>query len=329
MKTAGVQYSEAFAGSGEYAAVMLVRSVTRARPKSLILLDEPEVSLHPAAQRGVVAFLSDAARRWHHQVVFATHAPEMVRGLPVNAIKVLTVRADDGRVDIPTQDVAAYAAFDAVGASYDRPTVVVEDRLAEVLVKRAIQNLPIAGSVDVRFVPGGAETLWAHYMPMWAHDDRTSLLLLLDGDQRAEAPPPSANVGPNDLEVVLVESMKGIEPKLPYGASEANSQENREKSLRKVLDWRRLFVDFLSVRTPEEFLLRNFAARENYELPDGEKLDSKVEWHKIAASELDRDASGDEIFVFQQAELSKVSLEDESMTAIAMSVQNFVEGLVP
>lgn len=329
MKTAGIQYSEAFAGSGEYAAVMLVCSVFQASPKSLILLDEPEVSLHPSAQRAVVDFLSNIARQRHHQIIFATHSPEMIRILPVNAIKVLSIRADDGRVDIPSQEVAPHAAFEAVGASYDHPTVVVEDRLAAALVEYAIKDLQIAASVDVKFIPGGAETLWSHYLPMWAHDERENLLLLLDGDQFTAQPPASGQVAPDALESTVVAALKGNEPKLPYGASETDSSAHRAESLRTVLDWRRSFVNFLPFDTPEEFLLRARASRLNEVVPEEEMANSKAAWSRIAANELGRPSTGDEIFVFQQAEINKLSSTDESVAAIGTIVQTFVEGLTP
>jgi hypothetical protein len=329
MKTAGIQYSEAFAGSGEYAAVMLVCSVLGAKPKSLILLDEPEVSLHPSAQRETMAFLSTAARQSHHQVVLATHAPELVRTLPVNAIKVLSIRADDGRVDIPSQGVAPHAAFEAVGASYDHPTIVVEDRLAEVLVKHAIRGLPIAGSVDVKFIPGGAETLWSHYVPMWAHDERDSLLLLLDGDQRTDEPPPSGKIAPDDLEAAVTASLHDNQPKLPYGSNEDESSVHREESLRRVLDWRRSFVDFLPVHTPEEYLLRSRAGRLGQALTAQQIADSKGEWRRIVIDELGRTVMSDEIFVFQQAEINKLPPGDQIVDSIARVIQKFVEGVKP
>ncbi|WP_082282069.1 ATP-binding protein [Mycobacterium colombiense] len=327
MKTSGIQYSEAFAGSGEYAAVMLVCSVFQAPAKSLILLDEPEVSLHPSAQRAVVEFLSNKARQRHHQIIFATHSPEMIRILPINAIKVLSIRADDGRVDIPSQEVAPHAAFEAVGASYDHPTVVVEDRLAAALVAHAIKDLPIAASVDVKFIPGGADTLWSHYVPMWAHDERESLLLLLDGDQSTARPPASGQVGPDTLEATVVAALKGNEPKLPYGANETDSAEHRAESLRRVLDWRCSFVSFLPFNTPEEYLVRARASRLGEALPEEEAADSKAAWSRIAADELGRPPTGDEIFVFQQAEINKLSSTDESVAAIATVVQAFVEGV--
>lgn len=52
-KTKHAEYSEAFAGSGEMAVVRLVREIIRAPKYALILLDEPEVSLHPGGTGAV------------------------------------------------------------------------------------------------------------------------------------------------------------------------------------------------------------------------------------------------------------------------------------
>jgi ABC-type transport system involved in cytochrome c biogenesis ATPase subunit len=327
MKSSDIQYSEAFAGSGEYAAVMLVCSVLGAKTKSLILLDEPEVSLHPAAQRAVMDFLATAALRKHHQIVLATHAPEMVRALPVSAIKVLSVRADDGKIDIPSQRASPHAAFEAVGASYDHPPVVVEDRLAAAMVTHAIKDLPISDSVTVKFIPGGADTLWSHYVPMWAQDERDSLLLLLDGDQTTDDPPVSTKVASDDLEDVLVSSLNGNKPKLPYGGSEAQSDSHRRESLQKVLDWRRKFVRFLPVKTPEEYLLQARAARLGESLSTAEIADPKSEWDRIACNELGRQATGGEIFLVQEMEINKLSPKDQALRSIAVIVSEFVQGL--
>ncbi|MGN5774306.1 hypothetical protein ABVB18_22105, partial [Xanthomonas citri pv. mangiferaeindicae] len=46
-KTKHGRYSEAFAGSGEVAVTSCVVQVLEAKPGTLVLLDEPEVSLHP------------------------------------------------------------------------------------------------------------------------------------------------------------------------------------------------------------------------------------------------------------------------------------------
>ncbi|MGO4779873.1 AAA family ATPase, partial [Lysobacter sp. 2RAB21] len=84
----GTQYSEAFAGSGEIAAVSAVVRILNAPPQSLILLDEPETSLHPGAQRALLKFLLERIKIDKHQIIISTHSMEFLRGLPHNAIKV-------------------------------------------------------------------------------------------------------------------------------------------------------------------------------------------------------------------------------------------------
>jgi ABC-type Mn2+/Zn2+ transport system ATPase subunit len=90
LRTDTLNYSEAFAGSGEFAIVRLVVDILGAPDRSLILLDEPEVSLHPGAQDRLVDFLFNQVKRKKHQIVMATHSPAMIRSLPPQAIKILT-----------------------------------------------------------------------------------------------------------------------------------------------------------------------------------------------------------------------------------------------
>jgi len=67
-------YSDAFAGSGESSAALLVHNILKAPAKSLILLDEPETSLHPRAQQRMLEFIAHQAVRKSLQVVMATHS---------------------------------------------------------------------------------------------------------------------------------------------------------------------------------------------------------------------------------------------------------------
>lgn len=86
LKTSDMSYTEAFAGSGEFAVVRLVVALVGAEPGSLILLDEPEVSLHPGAQERLMSFLFARVKKLKYQVVLATHSPAIIRWLPPEAI---------------------------------------------------------------------------------------------------------------------------------------------------------------------------------------------------------------------------------------------------
>ncbi|WP_146672282.1 AAA family ATPase, partial [Escherichia coli] len=80
-------YTESFAGSGEFAIVSLILNIYSAKPNSLILLDEPEVSLHPGAQKRMMDVLYSIVEQKKHQVVISTHSPVIVNTLPKDAIK--------------------------------------------------------------------------------------------------------------------------------------------------------------------------------------------------------------------------------------------------
>ena len=91
-KTPDGNYTEANAGSGETAVVQIVKLFSEAEQNSLLLLDEPETSLHPGAQRELLHYILEQIYEKKLQVVISTHAPNMVRELPREAIKVLSAR---------------------------------------------------------------------------------------------------------------------------------------------------------------------------------------------------------------------------------------------
>jgi len=64
--------------SGERQIVLLLVEITRRiKPGSVILIDEPEISLHPAWQRGLVVALDKIIEQYDAQVIMATHSPEI------------------------------------------------------------------------------------------------------------------------------------------------------------------------------------------------------------------------------------------------------------
>jgi predicted ATPase len=64
--------------SGEKHLVLLLIEITRRIvPGSVILIDEPEISLHPAWQRGLVAALDKIIEQYDAQVIMATHSLEI------------------------------------------------------------------------------------------------------------------------------------------------------------------------------------------------------------------------------------------------------------
>lgn len=265
MRTAGLKYTEAFAGSGEFAVVKIVTSVLRAKEASLILLDEPEVSLHPGAQDRLIDFLTLRVKLQKHQVVISTHSPSIIRKLPPDAIKVLAVDANSGRIALSRQSSLPEEAFFHLGEPVpNKITVLVEDVLAEAIVKRALlpSGEAVASMFDIRYFPGGSQTLWSSYLPAFAAENRTRLLVLFDGDKR----PAEALSDPNDIAEAELDKLKteilrvtGVDIDFPSdgGANGGNiPQQNHMR--RTFMTWVRAHVSYLpGCAIPEAFVWNN------------------------------------------------------------------------
>ncbi|MEV5898308.1 ATP-dependent nuclease [Nonomuraea fuscirosea] len=260
MKAAGLQYSEAFAGSGEFAVAMLVHKVTEAPQQSLILLDEPEVSLHPGAQRKLMDFLLQQAKARYLQVVISTHSPEIIRDLPANAIKVFHPSDTDGKVELISQESEASEAFFRLGAPKERTkTIYVEDRLAAAIVKKAIRPLgePFSSQLDIQPIPGGTNSIQKHFIPAFALSGNMNSLVLLDGDQFSENYKiQHEQVADADLENFVKEMLNG-HPRLSLNGSGGHATPGEKISqLRDILKWCHTNLDFLPGKDPESLLLK-------------------------------------------------------------------------
>jgi hypothetical protein len=73
--------------SGEQQILTLFGEILRQlRPGGIILIDEIEISLHPALQRAVLAHLRDLARRHDLQIIVTTHSMDIVRSVSPHEI---------------------------------------------------------------------------------------------------------------------------------------------------------------------------------------------------------------------------------------------------
>lgn len=264
MKVAKLNYSEAFAGSGEFAVVRLVVGVMSAPEHSLILLDEPEVSLHPGAQDRLMTFLAKMVKLKKHQIVISTHSPAIIRCLPQDAIKVFVV-GQNGKVIIPSQKALPEEAFFHLGEPIQgKTTVVVEDELAGEIVRRALRlaGEAISTLVEIRYFPGGSQTLWAHYIPTYSVENRTDMLVLLDGDRRPsiEIPDPDT-ISQADEESIqqVILKVTGVDVSFKADGGDGGANVAQRNLLRReYLRWARSHVDYLpGTGIPELFIWEN------------------------------------------------------------------------
>lgn len=259
-KTKHGRYSEAFAGSGEVAVTSCVVQVLAAGRGTLVLLDEPEVSLHPGAQERLLAFLAKMARTRQLQVIFSTHSPHLITALPVDAIKTFN-QIDDGRFVVfpSTHPYAAFRRLGAVGGGEVR--ILVEDKLAKAVVQQALLTFADqanAAVFKVEYLSGGAEAILKYQVPvLMAAPGHT--LVLLDGDKKKL----EAFVDPNTIPVAEDETLGakileavGVEPVFTVdGGAGGGDVVQRVAAQRKYLAWLRENVRFIPTLCPEELVL--------------------------------------------------------------------------
>jgi len=260
-KTKYGRYSEAFAGSGEVAVTSCIVQVLKAKRGTLILLDEPEVSLHPGAQERLLAFLANRARTRQLQVVFSTHSPHLIDALPNDAIKAFH-QLDDGRFAV-IPSTHPYAAFRRLGVSGGNSIrVIVEDRLARDVVIQALMSFPDQAERDVfnvEYLTGGADAILAYQIPVLL-DAPGHTLVLLDGDKKRVAEYPDPNTIPATEDKNLAAKIKevtGVEPKFTVdGNAGVPNAAQLTQVRRQYLAWIRKNVDFIPTLCPEELVLR-------------------------------------------------------------------------
>ena len=88
-------------------ALLLIDISRRIVPHSVILIDEPEISLHPAWQRGLVVALDKIIEQYDAQVIMATHSPEIASMVLPHEVRFLSdLNAPPGEWK-PEQEVVA------------------------------------------------------------------------------------------------------------------------------------------------------------------------------------------------------------------------------
>lgn len=263
MKTSSLSYSEAFAGSGEFSVVNLVTKILSSESNSLILLDEPEVSLHPGAQIRLMDFILDQIIQNKHQIILCTHSPYIIQNLPPEAIKVLSESTDESKIFVEKQSSFPEEAFYYLGAiNKDKKTILVEDELVEILIKKALskEGEAIFNSFDVKYIGGGAAHLW-NSTSIFSSEDRKKLLIIFDGDQFFEQIPNQTEIPlsrNNELDKII-KSFTGVDISFNTNGNKGKGDNNHKIKLqRQFMDWSHKHVRYLPGNcTPEKLIWDN------------------------------------------------------------------------
>ncbi|OAB39281.1 OLD family endonuclease [Paenibacillus macquariensis subsp. defensor] len=170
---------------------------------SVLLLDEPGVSLHPIAQRDLAIFFENLATT--NQLLYTTHSPFMVNSNQLNRVKAVYVdekgstsvssdlRAGEKR---PSQTQSIYPVHAALGLSVSDAilqgcyAVIVEGPSDQIYLS-AIKNYLIGKGLitpnrEVVFIPSGGVKGIQAVVSIMAGKNQSLPFCILDGDQSGQ-----------------------------------------------------------------------------------------------------------------------------------------------
>ncbi|GAB2712771.1 AAA family ATPase [Comamonas sediminis] len=323
------QYTEAFAGSGEFAVITMVTQIVRCEPNSLILIDEPEVSLHPGAQERLLEFLAQQSLEKKHQIIFTTHSPALIRDLPPEAIKVLTLDNKTQRVILTSQSSLPDEAFMQIGEPVSGvKTIITEDKLAIEIIKKSLRaNSPSKLKLlKFNYFPGGASVLFNHYITAYASEDRNDVLCMLDGDQRPQISWPnkkeSGIISDEDLGGII-KSLTGIEIKFNTDSGTSTIKDSQKiKAQRAFLSWCFTNVKYLpSNFCPEAFVLSKLG---HSDLTDPKNAFLEITRESLGLADSEDDPNSETIFQEQCRRVAEIPNDDSDLKSIALLIDDFL-----
>ena len=249
-----LNYSEAFAGSGEIAIISLIDRIESIKKNSLILLDEPEVSIHPGAQSKLLAYLIIKCKTQGHQIVVSSHSSHIIDSLPKECIRLFSKRSDE---NVYVREASSNEAFYYLGAQHEKLDVYVEDNLSQFIVRKIAADIDpsVLNRINVNTIPGGAKTIKSWFLADFAQTKR-SAYFILDGD---EAPPDGVNfrdpdyIPPSenhDLDDYIY-SILGCNPRYAENSNDVNKIETRREFIKYIYDR----LEFFPFITPEIFII--------------------------------------------------------------------------
>ncbi|MDL2284976.1 AAA family ATPase [Oxalobacter sp. OttesenSCG-928-P03] len=320
IKTKNLLYTEAFAGSGEFSVIRTVYDISRASDGSLILMDEPETSLHPGAQDRLMDFLFSKAISKKLQIIISTHSSAIVRRLPKEAIKVLTLNPDASNIELLSQEAIPDQAFYYLGEPVrSKKTILVEDILSKEIVSKVLRSMEtgISSTFDVSFLPGGAEALWKQ-AAAYAKGKNNDIFVLFDGDKRPliDIPDPSSiPAAENNKLTKIIKDIAGFEITFD---TDSNNRDQRTLMQRQFLSWANKHVGFfIDKKIPEAFIWDGMKKNEITRNIETSNSDAKKRFVELTKHDLGSEQiSSEDILQTQRRALAKIDLENKTLSGI-------------
>lgn len=263
LKQKSINYSEAFAGSGETAIVILVHKIFNAPEESLILLDEPETSLHSGAQKRLMSFLLEQCIKKKHQVVISTHSPFLIENMPDKSIKVFSTLSSNGKFIINNDRSYKEAFHELEIENTSKKIILVEDKTAKIVLDKILEKLGKATQdiFEIKYLPGGAKDINQRLTTIMEISDNT--FVVFDGDEKKlDNHIDLSTIPPNEQDtstklLALIKSQVGCDIKFHLDggnqSKELKELQNKELAI-KYLEFYKKNVFYLPLNIPEDII---------------------------------------------------------------------------
>jgi len=182
-KRLGSSYSENNMGFGEGRVIHTIRVLETCPEKSLVVLEEPETSLHENAQYEFSKYLVDVSIRRGHQIIFSTHSSFLLAALPPEARKMIVRDQSGVRVYDNLSSAAVRSSLSA--GREGKIIVLVEDNFAKLLLQQLLSQKAPQLMKILNIVPIG-DVLAVKSALKYFKSAQVKCFAILDPDQKAD-----------------------------------------------------------------------------------------------------------------------------------------------
>ncbi len=179
----GPKYSEANMGSGEARVYTIIERLESIPEKSLVLIEEPETSLHPSAQFELGRYFIDVSKRRGLQIMLTTHSEYLLLALPKKSRVFLKREGSSVKTisEIGVRQAISMMDELAIPSLY----IMVEDDVAETIVRELLRKYDEEFLTTVRIFAAGDKDKISTVMHVF-QEQKMPVCAVRDGDFGAE-----------------------------------------------------------------------------------------------------------------------------------------------
>lgn len=268
------EYSEYNAGNGEFLVALMVNEILNTPSDSILLIDEPEISLHPGAQKRFIITLLKLIKERKLQVILGTHSNYIIENFSEETIKCF--RNMENKIYIEENTNYKYAFLELELEIKNKKRIIVEDKLAQEIIQKIIEDKKLDKFLEVNFYSGGADNLKTHIIFPYSKTDIKNNYIIFDGDQKFKEVPDFSEILEKNKtveyyqnefkQIVGINSDKitwGIDGNIKEGRINI---ENKLNLIEKYLKFYKTNVYFLPKKIPEDLIFdREYLALLGYD----------------------------------------------------------------